>query len=170
MLEEQKWHDCLNTYSKKLLHLSYLYVKDWHSAEDIVQDVFIKYFETESQFKGDASLETYLTRMTINRSKDYLKSWRYRTITLTNFFPQVMHMKNPVIEHEERSEIVEAVLSLPVKYRELIILHFYEHHSFTSISTLLNVPTSTVHNRFLKAKSLLREKINRQEWEVLFHE
>lgn len=169
-MQEQQWQDCLHQYSKKLLHLSYLYVKDWHSAEDIVQDVFITYFEKETQFRGDSTLETYLTRMTINRSKDYLKSWRYRTMTLTNFFPQTMKMKNSLIEEEERSEVVGAVFRLPIKYRELIILHFYEHHSLIAISKLLNVPSSTVHNRFLKAKKLLREQINRQEWEGLFHE
>ncbi len=83
-LEDERFRSIINEHNDYLLQLSYLYVKDWNTAEDVVQELFVNYWVKSEQFQAQASLRTYLTRMAINRCKDYLKSWRYRTQTLTN--------------------------------------------------------------------------------------
>ena len=85
-LEERQFQEIMQEHTDYLLRLAYLYVKEWPAAEDIVQDVFLSYYQKFEQFEERASPKTYLAKMTINRSKDYLKSWRYRTQMLTNSF------------------------------------------------------------------------------------
>lgn len=166
-VDNQHWQDLLITHTQSLLHISFLYVKDWHAAEDIVQDVFIKYFETSEQFRHEASINTYLTRMTINRSKDYLKSFRYRTQQLTTYFTQSITTKDSLIIKEERNDIANAILALPLKYREPIVLYFYQELTFREIGDLLHLPESTVHYRFTQAKLKLQEQIPEKEWGLL---
>ena len=72
------------TYAEELLRLAFTYVKDKQIAEDIVQDVLMKAFEKQSDFRGEASYKTYLYRLTINRSYDYLRSWSYKNTVVTN--------------------------------------------------------------------------------------
>ncbi len=169
-VDNPHWQELLTTHTQKLLHISFLYVKDWHAAEDIVQDVFVKYFETYEQFRHESSVTTYLTRMTINRSKDYLKSFRYRTQQLTTYFTQSITTKDSLIINEERNVIADAILALPLKYREPVILYFYEELTFHEIAVLLHLPESTVHYRFTQAKLKLREQIPEKEWGLLNHE
>lgn len=65
-----------------LLKVAYLYVKNKATAEDIVQDVFIAFYQKQGQFRQEASLRTYLVKMTVNRSHDYLRSWKSKRLTL----------------------------------------------------------------------------------------
>lgn len=70
----------IDDYSEDLLRLAYYYTKNLHAAEDIVQDIFIKF--SQSNYEEQGQLRAYLTKMTINRSNDYMKSWAYRKIQL----------------------------------------------------------------------------------------
>ncbi|WP_029499758.1 sigma-70 family RNA polymerase sigma factor [Kurthia huakuii] len=169
-MEESYWQALLQQHTQALLHISFLYVKDWHAAEDIVQDVFVKFFEKQELFRHEASIATYLTRMTINRSKDYLKSFRYRTQQLTNYFTQSISTPNTLLVKEEQLAIADAILALPLKYREPIILYFYQNKTFHDISLLLQLPESTVHYRFTQAKKKLQQQITATEWELFNYE
>ena len=75
-------------YTEYLIRLAYYYVKDLQAAEDIVQEVFIKFYDSQSNYEERGEVKAYLTKMTINKSKDYLKSWTYRKVKLQNKFFQ----------------------------------------------------------------------------------
>lgn len=77
-----------------LIRLAYYYVKDLQAAEDIVQEVFINFFNKQNNYVERGKLKAFLTKMTVNKSKDYLKSWTYRNIQLQNkfFHPVVKKM------------------------------------------------------------------------------
>ncbi len=67
--------EIMDQHTVPLIRLAYYYVKDLQVAEDIVKEVFIKFHEKHEQYEERGELKAYLTRMTINKSKDYLKSW-----------------------------------------------------------------------------------------------
>jgi len=170
-LEEQQFQEAMQEHTDYLLRLAYLYVKEWPAAEDIVQEVFLTYYQKFEQFEERASLKTYLAKMTINRSKDYLKSWRYRTQMLTNSFKTPAKKgRNRIIEKDEKLELADAVLQLPLKYREVIIHYYFEELSILEVSQLLTISANTVKTRLRKARSLLKEQLKHGEWEVLVHE
>lgn len=171
LLEEQTFQEVMQDHTDYLLRLAVLYVKDWPAAEDIVQDVFLKYYQNYEQFEERSSLKTYLAKMTINKSKDYLKSWSYRKQMLTNRFSnQTKIVRNHFIEQDEKLEIADAVLQLPLKYREVIIHYYYEELSVLEVSMILSISDNTVKTRLRKARGLLKNQLKQDQWEVLLHE
>lgn len=170
ILEDERFRNIINEHTDYLLQLSYLYVKDWNTAEDIVQDVFLNYWIKANQFRAQSSLKTYLTRMTINRCKDYLKSWRYRTHLLTDVFTKIVEPNNRLVLQDEKTIVADAVLSLPIKLREVIILYYFNELTILKISSLLDISESTIKYRLKKAKERLKEMLSIQQWEVLVSE
>ena len=77
----------IDEHSAHLLRLAYFYTKNRHAAEDIVQDVLIKFCEAPYEERGQ--LRAYLTRLTINKSKDYLKSWALIALASYQDIPMV---------------------------------------------------------------------------------
>ena len=169
-LEDARFQAIIHEHNDYLLQLSYLYVKDWNAAEDIVQEVFIQYWMKSAQFLEQSSLRTYLTRMTINRCKDYLKSWRYRTQIVTTVFTEMIRPKNQLILQDEQLIVAEAVLSLSIKFREVIILYYFKELTIVEIATLLHTSESTIKYRLKKAKGRLKEMLSVHQWEVLTNE
>lgn len=170
-LQEHEFQKVMKEHSDYLLRLAYMYVRDWPAAEDIVQDVFIKFYKGFEQFEGRSSLKTYLVRMTINKCKDYIRSWQYRKHVLTNSFSnQTKKVRNQLVEDDEKLELADAVLNLPLKYREVIIYYYYEEISVLEVAQLLSISDNTVKTRLRKARALLREKLKNEQWEVLLNE
>lgn len=169
-MHNHTFRQLFDEHADDLLAISYSYLKDWSMAEDVVQDVFLKHWQKQAQFRNESSLKTYLTRAVINRSKDILKSWRYRSHILTNHFFASIKIKSPIIELEEQQSVGFAVLSLPVELREIVMLYFYKQFTYREIAELLGIAESTVRHRMNKAKQLLRQQLQDEEWEVLLHE
>ena len=165
--QERAFNEAVNEHTDYLLRLCYMYVKDWQASEDIVQDVFLTYYAKFEQFEERSSLKTYLVRIAINKCKDYLKSWRYRKMTLTNQFFGAKKDRQNYEENDERLEIANAVLKLPIHLREVIIHYYYEELSVLEVSTLLNLSDNTVKTRLRRARQLLKEQLINDEWEVL---
>lgn len=168
--DERAFREAMEAYSDYLLRIAYLYVQDWQIAEDIVQDTFLSYYVKFEQFEERASLKTYLVRIVINKCKDYLKSWKYRKLTLTNQFFSAKKDTGTAIQNEERLDIADAVLSLPIHLREVIIHFYYEELSVLEVAALLSVSDNTVKTRLRRARQLLKEQLSQDEWEVLTHE
>jgi len=108
-----------------LLKVAYLYVKNTATAEDIVQDVLIAFYQKQEQFRQESSLRTYLVKMTVNRSHDYLRSWKSKRLTLLEKITGRTTAVTPEKEFLAKStkrELVEALFTLSVAYREVLIL------------------------------------------------
>ncbi|MEK4385736.1 sigma-70 family RNA polymerase sigma factor [Solibacillus sp. FSL W7-1464] len=156
----------LDEHSEHLLRIAYYYTKSLHTAEDIVQDVFIKYLQ--SNYEENGKLQAYLTKMTINRCKDYLRSWAYRKIQLQEHLPIIpVLQKDRVIQKELTFSVGESVLSLQIKQREVIVLYYYEELNTAEIASLLKLPESTVRTRLRRARENLRPALS-NEWEELY--
>lgn len=156
----------LDEHSEHLLRIAYYYTKSLHAAEDIVQDVFIKY--SQSNYEENGKLHADLTKITINRCKDYLRSWSYRKIQLQEHLPIIpVLQKDRVIQKELTFSIGESVLSLPIKQREVIVLYYYEELNTAEIASLLKLPESTVRTRLRRARENLRPVLS-NEWEELY--
>lgn len=160
----------MEDYAELLFRIAYYYVKDKYLAEDIVQDVFVKLFC--SDYKEQGELRAYLSRITANACKDYLKSWAYRKVQLSTklFSKEKIIHKDKLIQQEELNLLDAAILSLPLKQREVIVYYYLEHLSIKEIAELLGRPESTVKSRLQTGKELLRQKLAKEEWEVLLHD
>ncbi|WP_079527792.1 sigma-70 family RNA polymerase sigma factor [Solibacillus isronensis] len=157
----------IDEYSKHLLRIAYFYTKNRHAAEDIIQDVYIKFMQ--SDYLESGQLRAYLTKMTVNKSKDYLKSWAYKKIQFETKWWMKATDHDHVIQQEERSNIGAAILKLPLKYREPIILYYYEEMSVLQVASILQINENTVKTRLRRGREQLRPVLE-GEWEVLRHE
>lgn len=170
MLTNEEMHDLMDTYSPYMLQMSFMYVKDWAAAEDIVQEVFIHFFKTYTQYEGRASLKTYLTKMTIHKSIDYLRSWTSRKRTLSKIFGQKHSLSYEFEAQIEKSELMKQVLQLPLKYRECILLFYYEDMTTLEMAELLSISENTVKTRLRRAREMLKERVSPELREDLAHE
>lgn len=150
-------------YGEELAKLAYTYVKDSHQAEDIVQDVFLKAYEKRDFFRYEASYKTYLYRLTINKCYDYFRSWTYKNIILNDFFSRTTNLnftpEDEFIKEESNYLLGQRILSLPVKNREVIVLHYYKDLSIDEISHILNCSKNTVKTRLVRGRNKLKKKL-----------
>ncbi|WP_341323797.1 sigma-70 family RNA polymerase sigma factor [Solibacillus sp. FSL H8-0523] len=166
-MDEQQLDDYMKANSARLLRLAYYYTKNLHTAEDLVQDVFIKFYHINRPLeKADA--ERYLTTMTANKAKDYLKSWHYKRLV---FQEKWLSLKSPeqdaLVKRDEEDLISDAVLGLPTKEREVVAYYYLEGFTLKEMAALLEVNENTLKSRLVKARKLLKEQLQNVEWEVL---
>jgi RNA polymerase sigma-70 factor (ECF subfamily) len=161
---EQILDQLMLEYSDGILHLVYTYVKNRAVAEDLTQEIFIKCYEKLSQYNQQATIKTWLYRIASNHCKDYLRSWHYRKITLNekiwDYIPsKEKQVEDEIITKNEENSLANAVMNLPIKYREVVVLHYYEELSLAEISKITTVNINTLKTRLKRAKELLKDKM-----------
>lgn len=172
MLQVKELEEIMELHTERLIRLAYYYVKDLQSAEDIVQDVFIKFYDKQHNYEERGELKAYLSKLVINKSKDYLRSWTYRKIQVQQkiFAKQTVIRRDMLVQQDEQSIIENAILALPLKQREVLIYFYFEEMPVVEIAQLLSIPESTVKTRLRRGRELLKPKLEHIEWEVLLHE
>lgn len=141
-------HYLIETYSDMLIRISYSYMKNLSDAEDITQEVFIKLLEKRPDFKNETHEKSWLIRVAINLSKDKLKS---------SYFKNTTSLEDDFVDTtQEDTDVIEAVLSLPLKYRSIVFLYYYENYSISEISNILNIKESTVGSQLSRGRKLLK--------------
>lgn len=162
-LQTEDMRELMRLYGDYLTRLAYVYVKNWSNAEDIVQDVFIKYFSAQ-QYRGEASVKTYLAKMTIHKSCDHLRSVKNRLRILENFWKSkkdtMPSSEQQTLKKLEQHAIAKAVLALPIKYREVIVLFYYEELTSLEIATLLDTSENTIKTRLRRGRQLLKTSLS----------
>jgi RNA polymerase sigma factor (sigma-70 family) len=159
-------------YTEPLIRLAYCYVRDLQAAEDIVQEVFIKFYHNQNNYEERGELKAFLSKMTVNKSKDYLKSWAYRKVQLQNklSLPAAKRDLDELVRKDEQAIIGEAILELPLKQREVLIYFYFNEMTITEVAQILSIPESTVKTRLRRGKELLRNQLKGIEWEALLNE
>ncbi len=156
----------MEEHGEALARLAFTYVKDRGRAEEIVQDVFIKVFQKIDQFRGESAIKTWLYRITINRCRDELRRWSIRTLFFKSegIEESIPHgglsPDKKLIEKEKEQELGIVILSLPVKFREVIILFYYQEKSIEEISHLLELTQNTVKTRLFRARKKIGERLH----------
>ncbi|TKC19620.1 sigma-70 family RNA polymerase sigma factor [Robertmurraya kyonggiensis] len=173
-LDDHEWlNQIMNLYGEELTRIAYLYLKEWNLAEDAVQETFVKCFQKRAQFRGDSSQKTWIYTILTNTCKDFLKSAFYKKIVFLGSphqksFPATESAENLAIIREREYLICQCVLALPVKYREVIILFYYNSFTIKEISNMLRISEAAVRVRLNRGRGKL-EKIftqggNLDEW------
>lgn len=170
-MQVEELREIMLRHTASLIRTAYYYVKDLQVAEDIVQEVFIKFYNAHQSYEDRGELRAYLTKLTVNKSKDYLKSWAYRKIHLyKKLAPSSKEDQNHLVKKDEENIIGKAILDLPLRQREVLIYFYFKDMTISEVSAILSIPESTVKTRLRRGKDLLRDKLKGIEWEVLLHE
>lgn len=161
---DEKIVDLMDRYGSSVLHLAYSYVRNRQTAEDLTQEIFIKCYKKLETFNGDSTLQTWLYKIAVNHCKDYIKSWHFRKIFVTHFFDSFLTDKevSPEAHYLKKAEseaLIENVMKLPVKYREIIFLHYFQDLSQKEITQICDFNLNTVKSRLSRAKELLKRSM-----------
>ena len=128
--------------------------KNYADAEDVVQNTFIKLLEKENEFKDDDHARKWLIRVAVNECNSFWRSpWKRHTTSLEEL------AQEPVFSSPEKSNIYYAVRELPVKYRHIVHLYYFEDYSTKEIAQIMDLSETAVQTRLLRARQKLREKL-----------
>ena len=154
MRSEEEVNRAVELYSDTVRRICMIHLKNYADTEDIFQNVFLKYVLSSASFENREHEQAWFIRVTINACKDLLKSFfRSKTVPLD----EIMELPAE-IESEDR-EVLEAVLSLPKKYKDAVYLHYYEGYTAPQISRILGKNVNTVYTLLTRSKQILREKL-----------
>jgi len=144
-------------YSNMVYRIALSYLHQSQDAEDVVQSVFLKLIDGTAHPEVEKE-RAFLTRITINACKDALRSvWKRRTEPLDDAM---------VFEQDDDRELFHAVMALPLKYRIVVHLHYYEGYTFSEIAAFLKISSSAVSMRIHRAKAVLKENLREDGHEI----
>lgn len=148
----------IETYFNMVYKLALSQTKSKTSADDVTQEVFLRYLKNTKHFESEEHRKAWLIRVTLNCSKNvFSNAWFQKTVPLSEELS---------FEEQETGDVYYAVLELPVKYRSVIHLFYYEDLSVEEISSILNRPQSTVKSQLFRGRELLRRKLTGGEENV----
>lgn len=158
--EAIKW--IMEEYGESLKRFIFTYVKNRSQTDDIFQEVLIAIYQQLHTFQERSSFKTWLYKVTANKCKDYLRSPLHRLFIWKDQIIGGSVEETPdqlLMIGERKSEVIEAILGLPIKYREVLILQYYKELSIQEIGDLLKVNPSTIKTRIMRAKEKLKQKL-----------
>ena len=139
----------MNDYGTMVYRLAYSQTRSVADAEDIYQDVFLRYFQKRPEFQSEEHRRAWLLRVTLNRARTIFRSaWFRHTVPLDE--------RVAFSEPEER-KLDEALARLSGKDREVLHLYYYEELSVREIGELLGRKESTVRTQLTRARRRLAE-------------
>ena len=151
----------VETHQTPLMRLCYLYLHDVQLAEDAVQETFIKAARTLDKFRGEASMKTWLTSIAMRTCCDMRRSFWFRRMD-RRVTPEMLPdpVQSPL---EEETALTVAVMNLPQKEREVILLYYYQDMNVNEIARTLGVTQPTVSYRLKRAREKLRQELEGRE-------
>lgn len=168
--ETQEGYDLetlMRTYGNDVLRVAYSYVKDYDTAEDMFQEVFIKVNGKLDTFRGDSSMRTWLLRITVNTCKDYLKSaYRQRVVMFEEEEEANIPAPDMMEKIEQKQDAVrirKALLKLPEKYREVLVCLYFEERSVVETAKILGLNEGTVKSRLSRARERFRAVLEEEK-------
>ena len=142
--------ETVRQYGPQVLRLAFVFVKNRFDAEDIAQDVFVTYLQRAPRFPSEEKKKAWLLTVTANRCRNFLRSWRRKTVPL----PEDLSDLPP-----EEGTVLEAMLHLDAKYRSVLHLYYYEGYRLSEIGEILRCSTSTIGSRLARGREKLKQEL-----------
>lgn len=144
----------LDKYGNMLLRLAYSYMKNIYDAEDVVQEVFVQLLKNIDGFEGNAHKKHWLICVARNTCKNKLKSaWFKRHVELTEM---------PYYDEYKDSYVLEKVMQLSLKYREIIYLYYYEGYTTVEIASITDKKEATVRSLLSRGRNILKKELKEE--------
>jgi RNA polymerase sigma-70 factor (ECF subfamily) len=145
----------------RLVNLAWRFCRDRTMAEDMAQDAFVRAFRALRTYRGDAAFSTWLTAVAIN---SYRSALRERPPAAFDLDPARLREAGrdalSVLQSRERNATVRRlVLTLPARYREAIVLYYFEEMNLAETATILGLREGTLKARLHRGRDLLRQRL-----------
>lgn len=155
--DEDAYRQFLALYKDAVYRIIYSFSGMAPEIDDIAQEVFIAVFRKIHKFRGNSSLSTWLYRVTINKCKDYLRKRRTDTVELTDRIISAKPDISETLLNEARARAL--LLSLPDKFRSVVVLREIEALSYGEIAKTLKIPLGRVKIMLFRARKKMKEAV-----------
>ena len=154
MRSEEDVSRAIDEYADTVRRICMVHLKNYADTEDIFQNVFLKYALSSDIFQNEQHEKAWIIRVTLNACKDLIKSFfRSKTVSLDEI------INEPAVVEEEQREILEIVLNMPEKYKDIVYLYYYEEYSAVEIGRILGKNVNTIYTLLSRARKILKEKL-----------
>lgn len=150
---EEVFERLYHQHSDTVYRICFTYLKNANDAQDAVQETFYKFLSTKREFTSDEHVKAWLIVVASNYCKNLLKHWWRKREDIDN------HMELSGNHSVEMNETLKAVLNLPVKYKTVVYLYYYEGYDSGEIASMLKKPKSTIRDQLRTARKLLKDLI-----------
>lgn len=141
----------IDEYADLVYRIALTRCKTIETAEDIFQEVFMRFSEKNPKFESKEHEKAWFIRVTINLTKNIKESaWNKKVVRLD---------ENIVFNSKEENDVYGVVCSLPQNYRTVIYLLYYEGYKVNEISKLMNKPEGTVKTWLFRAREILKQEL-----------
>lgn len=148
----------METYADMVRRICFIHLKNRYDSEDVFQNVYMKYLLHEGSFDSIEHEKAWFARVTINACTDWL-----RYLSRRKWVPLEVVDEEKENLNDSSAELLETVLTLPEKYRNVIYLYYYEEYSAVEIAQILGKKENTIYTWLSRAKEILRNKLG-GEW------
>lgn len=151
MVKEVYMKEMLNKYSDMVYRIALTRCRNKENAEDIFQDVFVKFSEKLPEFESEEHEKAWFIRVTLNLTKNLLMaSWNTKIVELD---------ENISFETKNEYDVCSAIDSLPNNYKTVIYLLYYEGYKVKEISELMKINENTIKTWLSRAREILKSKL-----------
>ena len=155
MINEEYLIRLLDRYGSSMLRLACTYLKNRADAEDAVQDVFLKLVQKQPHFNDENHEKAYLLKATANVCRNKLLLFWYRNVGSIDDEKELCFTD----EYDSDSCVFEAVMKLPVKFRTVVHLYYYEGYKTAEIANLLGKSDAAVRSDLHRARKQLKDML-----------
>ena len=156
-LREAWLERAMEQYEESLLRMCFVYLGDAQLAEDAVQETFLKAYRSLSGFRGEASEKTWLLRIAINTCKDVRRGAWFRHVDRGVALDELGEPSAPDAPFDDT--LTRAVMALKPRYREAILLCYYQGLTGQQAADVLGITRAAVMHRLKKAKEVLKKQL-----------
>ena len=151
----------MNQYGDVLLRTAYLLLRDRQAAEEAVQDTFVQAFYKIEQLDDPAKLKAWLVRIAVNHCRMKQRTWSWKSILPSTHVERMKEESSSGAEEHfferwDKERLSEAMLRVEYKYREIMILYYYNDMNVSEIAEQLNMKENTVKSRLMRGRERLK--------------
>ena len=152
--------ELIDQHGDDILRLCLLYMGERQLAEDAFQETFVRAWRHMDGFCGESSVKTWLSHIAVNVCRDMLRTPWLRMRRSARSVEEMEHLPAP--DATPRHELMDAIRALPDKYREVIVLVYYQDMKLGEAAALLHLPVSTVSTRLRRARVRLAQLLSEE--------
>ena len=150
---EKEFEEKYKDYGRMLFRIAYLYAGNSADAEDILQEVFMKYLSVRYRFKDKEHERAWFIRVTQNKALDLLKRKGRKNVSLDRI-EELTYEKDTY-----SADILKKVMALPEKYKSSVMLYYYDGYSVEEIAAILKISKSAVKMRLKRSREILKREL-----------
>lgn len=153
-MEAAEYDRIADTFIDTVYRVALSNCKNSADAQDAVQNTFVKLLRSDMEFEDDEHIKRWLIKVSVNECRNIWRSFWKRNV---DYMEEIE--REPRFETQEKSDLYYAVMGLPIKYKSVVHLYYYEDYSVKEISDILGVKETTIQTRIMRARKMLKQQL-----------